>query len=238
MNKKTKWNKFALKTAIVILGFFSLLTIFDSQATSNNQVSNEIPRKDNQEKKSTAERLSDLLTGSPRKPGTQGGFCLVFPNFSSYTTSSSQPLFIWQGNVTKIQLTSDNLDWEHEVEQPDEKSVLYYGSPLEPGEEYSYIVTYETIDEGEKITNTEEIEILILPNSEERSRIEAELAKLENPTSSMSLEEREELALQRAEIFAQEEDLWWDVVREIYLFDNSSSDWNRNIQEYLSQLCQ
>ncbi|MEC4986298.1 MAG: hypothetical protein SAJ37_15180 [Oscillatoria sp. PMC 1068.18] len=238
MSKKTKWNKIALRTAIVILGFLSLLTIFDSQATSNNQVSNEIPRKDNQKKKSTAERLLDLLRRRPRKPGTQGGFCLVFPNFSSYTTWSSQPLFIWQGNVTKIQLTSDNLEWTHEVAQPDEKSVLYDGSPLEPGEEYSYIVTYETINEGEKIINTEEIEILILPNSEERSRIEAELAKLENPTSSLSLEERKELALQRAEIFAREEDLWWDVVREIYLVDNSSSDWNRDIQEDLSQLCQ
>jgi hypothetical protein len=193
-----------------------------------------------QKNKSIAERLADVFRRRPRQGGTQGEFCSISPSIESRLTWSERPLFVWQGNVTQIEVhrrgSQPALLWTDVLTEQEQskQSRLYEGPTLVPGQKYEYLVTYKTTDEGQIITNTKKIPFEVLEaEDEKRHRIEAKLAILENQNQTMSAEE---LALQRAEYFA-EENLWLDVIREVLLLPNQSSNWARAVQEYQSEQC-
>ncbi|MEQ8382146.1 MAG: hypothetical protein RH949_07225 [Coleofasciculus sp. A1-SPW-01] len=194
--------------------------------------------------KSVIERLRDLFRRQPTAGSTQGEFCAIAPNPSNpnfLVTWSDRPLFVWQGTVTQIEVShragEPDIVWSPHILTPEEQnqqSIIYGGSALEPGQEYTCVMTYETIDNEQRITKEKEIRFFVLGSDhEKRRRIEAKLAELVNQTSMMNTEE---MALARAEIFA-EEDLWLDVIRETFSVQNSSSEWKRTLQEYVNEEC-
>ncbi|MBE9128195.1 MULTISPECIES: hypothetical protein [unclassified Coleofasciculus] len=234
---------------IVVMASFSFPAFSPSvkslATTQSDAVSLGIPQnKQAQKKKSIAERLADIFRRQPDTGGTQGEFCSISPSkenpYLRYAWSD-RPLFVWQGKVKKIEVhpkgNPQDILWSHlltEQEQIEQK-VRYSGSQaLQPGQEYFYLVTYETIENKEPITKTKEISLIVLgANHEKRSRIDAKLAEIGNQSQTM---DAEELALTKAELFA-EENLWLDVIRETFSVQNPSIVWEQILKDYRTKSC-
>ena len=188
---------------------------------------------------SPAQRLYEFFRRRRRSGGTQGEFCSISPSMNYRTTWSDRPLFVWQGTVTQIEVRlSDNQSalWTHTVteEEQRQQQVLYAGSALKPGQIYSYFYTYQTKDQRQTVTKTKSIPLEVLrSDSEKRRRIEAKLGELDNQKQNLSAEE---YILKRSEIFV-EENLWLDLIREVYSLQNPSPEWAKIRQEQRPTLC-
>jgi hypothetical protein len=99
--------------------------------------------------KSPLETLEGIFRPRRRPAGTRGPICLITPGLSPEQTPLSQipvilsdrPLFLWERPVTRVEIRSTRngaVVWQHRV-QPDRRSVVYRGTPLQPGETYSVV---------------------------------------------------------------------------------------------------
>lgn len=226
--------------AIASLSFPASSVLAKSLATSKAHAVSAANTKNNQKS------LWDWLFGKKKgRGGSRTPFCSIWPNLDDpdlLVIWSERPLFVWKGNakVKRIEVRLANrestLFWSHDVTEKEqkEKSILYPADSeaLKPGQEYNYSVEYEIVSknsQGEVIQFSEKspsIPFRIM-DEQEHLRIKAELETLENQNPTMSAEER---ALQRANYFAQQR-VWSDVIQEIFLLQNPSTDLTNVIKE-------
>lgn len=147
---------------------------------------------------------------------------------------SDRPRFIWQGTARRIELFASGSQkplWSKTISEND-KSVLYDGEPLQPGQRYTWRLS--TSSEGDNFEPSRTFRIMSSP---ERDKIAADLTKLENQLKAESAT-AEEIALERANYFADKERrLWSDALQEVYSVQNPSEEVNAVIQEISTRIC-
>jgi hypothetical protein len=196
--------------------------------------------------------LDQFLRKKPIIGGKQGDYCFVAPRDHD-TTWNPRPRFIWDGQAKQISVVNkkdeNTILWSYEVTNPSQNNVLYGTSndpeitypDLIPGEEYYYIVIYEaTSTNGKPLEKKETLPFDVLaPNipNLDREQILAQLPSLPADNIILTTEERQLLALERANIFDQY-DLTWDVLQELYAVENSTPHWQNKLNNYVTtKLC-
>lgn len=196
-----------LFTAIV--GIWILLS--DPIARSQSVSQNPIPH-------STKQDSSDSGSPHPQKPGTspsntddewpgnsqpgggtsvrgRDGFCSIAPATSGQAPATiwhDRPLFLWEGNVSRIEVISADTDtvvWSGEP-AAGASSLQYDGAPLQPGQTYDVIITAS----GQLILS------FTVMDAQMRDEIAAELNALEERFQGA---DARDLAFARAQYFAQ-----------------------------------
>ncbi|MCA1994525.1 MAG: hypothetical protein LDL41_21145 [Coleofasciculus sp. S288] len=160
------------------------------------------------------------------------GLCAIAPRSIMTNTKvwSDRPLFVWRGNLGKIEVhphKSDEVLWSQTVTSTD-NSVTYAGEALQPGQTYDWV-----------IFSPQNSRIFLIPfqvmEAPERDRIRVRLTILEQELKEKGATP-EEIANARANYFAQQQ-LWSDVLKEVYSIENPSPELETIIQEIPSQLC-
>jgi hypothetical protein len=173
----------------------------------------------------------DEKPGSPRDLSA-ARFCAITPRSINTDTQvwSDRPLFVWQGNYQKIGLRlegNQEVFWTQTVASGD-KSVIYTGDALQPGQTYNWV-----------IFSQQNNPIMFIPfkvmDAPERDRIRVRLTILERELKDIGATP-EEIAMQRANFFARQE-LWSDVFKEIYSLKNPSPELEEILQQIPSTLC-
>ena len=191
---------------------------------------------------STWDKIVAIFRGERKSSNDMGGkeFCSISPNKTTSIIWSSQPLFVWEGTVTKIKVRRGGSDpatiWEYDLKENEQKkqSILYNADgqateELNPGEIYYYSVTYQETTEDEE-TLTKEMKPSIrfeVMKAEERSKIQEELNQKNSNINP------EETAL----LFA-EKGLFHDAVRVLFeQQETSPENWNEKLQELRDISC-
>lgn len=187
---------------------------------------------------------SDIVKIFRRKKSRKGGkgsICLIVPQRLDDPVSlvqgteeiwSLNPRFLWnisKGNVRTIELfekDSNQPFWSQEVPEG-ETSFVYDGKPLKPGYSYKWRITANAPFPIKSILS--EFKIM---EAQKRSGITIRLALLEHRLKQQGASV-EEIALEKANYFAKEE-LWSDVVKEIYQVENPSRRLKQKIQQIQS----
>ncbi len=238
MRKLHKLGSFLLITTVTLVSFLALSILANSLAIDKGGEAS--PAMSQNQQKS----LLDWLFGKKQGRGaSRGEFCSIWPNKTDsdlLVIWNQRPVFVWQGNLKRIEVglpyyKQKNEDplWSYDV-QPNEWSVLYNGSPLEPGQEYHYWAEYQITDKQGNIT-TESTDSLIpfeiMEDRDRRNMIEAKMVSIDTQTQTMN---PEEIALKKAKYFSEQE-LWSDVIREIFLVRNPSPKLTSVIEEIRHQ---
>lgn len=171
---------------------------------------------------------SDLLP--PPGGGQRGEICVLAPITPVGTLDlwSDRPLFIWQGNISRIAVTVNGKEiWDATPEAGD-RSMVYNGPPLQSGQLYRWQVALET-------SPIYDIPFQLM-SLEARAAIDAELATLEAQLVEANATPNT-VALSRARAFAARQ-LWADTVRELLSIENPDAAIERYIQEISTRLCE
>lgn len=184
-------------------------------------------------KKSIFDRVQSVFQRQPAPPTTHGTFCFVTPNGKTRTTWSDRPIFVWQGHVTKIQLTPQDgqtTTWDHNL-TPQESQNHWVEVPfsLEPGR-YDYQLSY--LSEGQTYTElTSPLTLTVLaPSSDRYQKLTNNLQQQVDPDLG-----QEEQSVTRAEIFAAD-NLWLDVWREVLSLE--IPEVQQELQAYQERFCE
>lgn len=167
------------------------------------------------------------------KPGSpRGELCVIAPRSIRTNTKvwSDRPLFVWQGNLGKIEVhphKSDEVLWSQTLTSTD-NSVTYTGEALQPGQTYDWVIF------GPQNSRISLIPFQVM-EAPERDRIRVRLTILEQELKEKGAT-LEEIANARANYFAQQQ-LWSDVLKEVYSIENPSPELETIIQQIPSQLC-
>ena len=164
----------------------------------------------------------------------RGGVCALTPRTSGSNTEvwSDRPLFVWRGLplIKKIEVRlpgSKQALWDEEFSGRTFR-VMYGGEkPLQSGQTYNWVVLDQTNKE-----HSFEFKVL---DAQQRDRIKADLTKLEEELKGKGATP-EEIAVQRAEYFAQKQ-LWSDVLQEIYSVQNPSPGLNKKVKATAGEIC-
>lgn len=160
--------------------------------------------------------------GGSRGPDNQ--IVPIAPGAISIETWSSRPLFLWWGVARQIELVAatGSLIWSQRLAET-AQHCFYAGNPLPSG-------TYEWIlYSPAKVAMTRVV--FRIMQSEEQSRITADLAKLE---AQLLTATPEQLALQRANYFAEQQ-LWSDVFREAFSVADPSEELAKLLEQVSSR---
>lgn len=137
---------------------------------------------------------------------------------------NTQPLFLWQGRVKKMQLHPENDKSKNLWNQPfqGQQSAIYQGDALQPGQKYhwaigSNFVPFKIMEEGQ------------------RNKITQELKALESQYQAQGATP-EEIASVKANYFI-ERNLWSDALQQAYSVDNPSPELVNIRQEIRQNLC-
>ncbi|MBV6627286.1 MAG: DUF928 domain-containing protein [Rivularia sp. (in: Bacteria)] len=187
---------------------------------------------------------SDIVKIFRRKKSRKGGkgsICLIVPQRLDDPVSKVQgtqeiwslnPRFLWnisKGKVNKIELFDKNSNqafWSQQI--PEGKtSFAYNGKPLEPGKSYQWRVIAYSPFQMKSIP----VEFKVM-EAQKRSGITIRLALLEHQIKKQGAN-AEKIALEKANYFAKEE-LWSDVIREIYQVQNPSRRLKQRIKQIQS----
>ncbi|HEY9667041.1 MAG TPA: hypothetical protein V6C91_09560 [Coleofasciculaceae cyanobacterium] len=173
--------------------------------------------------------------GKPGPATGRGGVCVLTPRTIGTNTEvwSDRPLFVWQTGLMPIQKIEVRLPgsqqalWSKEV--PAGTRSLMYGTqkPLQPGQTYNW-VAMDAVNKKHSFT-------FKVMDAQKRDRITAELKKLEEELKAKGATP-EEIALQRAEYFADQQ-LWSDVLQEIYSVKNPSPVMNTRVKAVTGEIC-
>lgn len=149
--------------------------------------------------------------GGSRGPGED--ILPILPGLISAKIWSDRPLFLWQGIARQIELISatGGIVWSQRLSET-AQHCLYTGKPLSAG-------SYEWILYSSAKVAVTKIAFQIMQPIEQ-AKISAELEALEAQLPSASAEQ---LALQRANYFAERQ-LWSDVCREAFLVTNPTEE--------------
>ena len=185
--------------------------------------------------------LSNVVNIFRRKKPPKGGrgpMCLIVPQRLDdpvYKAEGSQeiwgmnPVFLWHlksGNVRGIELFnkgSNEVIWSREI--PEGKtSVVYDGKPLKPGNSYEWRIIANAPFRMKSIPA--EFEVM---EPQKRSSIAIGLKQKEQQLRKEGAN-AEKIAMEKAKYFAKEQ-LWSDVVREIYTVKNPSAKLKQIMQQ-------
>ena len=187
---------------------------------------------------------SDIVKIFRRKKSRKGGkgsICLIVPQRLDDPVSQVQgtkeiwslnPRFLWnisKGNVRTIELFDKNSNqpfWSQEVPEG-ETSFVYDGKPLKPGYSYKWRIIADAPFPMKSIP----VEFKVM-EAQKRLGITIWLALLEHRLKKQGAN-AEKIALEKANYFAEEE-LWSDVVSEIYQVQNPSRRLKQKIQQIQS----
>jgi hypothetical protein len=227
-------NKSFLSRVILSSLVFSTLAILPNQGV--------IAKENPQKPASLWSNISQLLFSNkppvkPRKGGSRPGnpeinnVCIISPDAPSDTRIiwSDRPLFVWQGTVTKIQLTSpsnNTVIFSENVENT--QQFTYTGEPLQPGQTYKLDIFL-----GEE--NPAVFVKFQIMESEERDSITAALKTLENKLQAKK-SHPEAIALAKAH-YSAKLGLWSDVLQQAYSVQKPSPELDRMLKEIPQQLC-
>ncbi|AUT02647.1 hypothetical protein CLI64_20860 [Nostoc sp. CENA543] len=165
---------------------------------------------------------------NPRKGGSRPTeiICMISPDAPNTRRKiwSDRPLFIWQGNVSKVTVKSLNNNqvlWSEPVK--DTQHIRYNGEPLKPGQSYKWevnsnrFITFQIID------------------MQQRDRITTQLQTIEAQLQKQGANQ-EAIALAKANYFAEYQ-LWSDVLQQIYSVNPPSAELNNLRQQITQNLC-
>ncbi|HBL59555.1 MAG TPA: hypothetical protein DDZ80_14005 [Cyanobacteria bacterium UBA8803] len=178
----------------------------------------------------------DIFRRKKRRGGTRGEeFCLVVPAQEVFEIWSDRPLFVWQGTLKTITVSLPDDEWAHDVTEKEQaqKSIVYAGPALQPGQEYFIEGIYETIKDGKIIRDRTDSILFKVMEGPRRQQIAEQLLSLDSQSTTSSAEK---LALERARYFA-ENDLFLDVVREIFSVPTPSPTVTEQISLLLAEFC-
>ncbi|MBW4510741.1 MAG: hypothetical protein KME64_30120 [Scytonematopsis contorta HA4267-MV1] len=169
----------------------------------------------------------------------KGAVCFISPQHNNPESSkpqpkpiySSRPLFLWNGNISKIALSnpgSDNYFWENKKTQQ-KNFVTYEGQDeLKPGNSYEWIGF-----RGKTPIILSQFKIM---DAQQRQLITNELKALETRLRAEGAN-KETIALNRADYFIGKE-LWSDVFQEIYSIPNPSPELLGELQKLPKEICE
>ena len=177
----------------------------------------------------------DILRRKKGKGGSRDGkdfLCMISPgklkdpngNRGNLVVWGTQPVFLWQGEITGIEvrhIRSNKLIWSQTL-KPTTRSIIYQGEPLQPGEAYIWLA----ILPDEQLPNRQSFRIM---KAEKRDSISTDLKELESKPKAEDANS-EEIILARVEYFAKQE-LWSDVLRELYSVENPSPELKEKIEQ-------
>jgi hypothetical protein len=127
----------------------------------------------------------------------------------------TEPLLIWEGALSKVEIRVVDTDeplWMQSVSYT-ERSLIYGGAPLEPGQHYEWIL-YDSLSQ---ITDVVRFQMVAM---EDRDRISAELAEIE-AAAKVNRASTEEVMLERMTYLAKQA-LLADMVMEDCLADHQN----------------
>lgn len=236
----------SLASAGSVIGVINVSAATVLAETNQNPTISKDVRAKQQKQKSAWERIVDLFRRKKEDGSTLGEFCSISPNSAARITWSKQPLFLWQGTVKKIEVSEVSVDYEFDEQsilwsynqfQDNQQSILYNedetGQELESGQEYSYRVTYQTSGNDGQIIDNQKTLFFRVMSDEERHEIANKLTNLDNLNSNIS---EEQLALQYA-LFFEENDLFLDVVRELFSVSMPSPEWRQKTEAIRIEFC-
>lgn len=236
---------------LVLLAKIPLISIAQSQqnqTTQKEQNNQSNQTNQPQRKRSTLEAILAIFKERQKQKLGSRGVCLVSPGILEKETNTiwhNQPLFVWQGNSSKVEIrlyTADNPRkpiWRQQVTQNSSELILqqiaYTGKPLELGKIYDW----EIFDANDK---SQEIRSFQIMDIEQYNSINEELTNLEKQLKQQQLTEAEiklteaEITVKKANYFA-EKGLFSDAITELSSLDNLSPEIEQEIQDSLNQFC-
>lgn len=233
-----KLNKFSLILLLIVISISSEIPSQAAIRQENQTQSYQI--KDTR----LALSWSDIVKIFRRKKSRKGGkgsICLIVPQRLDDPVSQVQgtqevwslnPRFLWsisKGKVRTIELfekDSNQPFWSQEVSEA-ETSFVYDGKPLKRGYSYKWRIIADAPFPMKSIPS--EFKVM---EAQKRLGITIRLALLEHRLKKQGAN-AEKIALEKANYFAKEE-LWSDVVREIYQVKNPSRRLKQKIQQIQS----
>lgn len=144
---------------------------------------------------------------------------------------SSHFLFIWQGNISKIEIRkrrSTEVLWRQKIAS-NQNSIIYNGPLLESGESYDWVIF-----EANSILPTFQVLFQVI-STDERDKITADLKQLELQLKQEKATP-EKIAYAKANYFAERQ-MWPDVLRFAYEVKNPSQTLNKFITNISKQFC-
>ena len=187
-------------------------------------------------------RLLEFFRRRGRDAATRGGrFCPISPSNGSRITWDPRPAFVWQGDVTRIQVERSGGEtlWEQKIESG-QQQLLYpqVQEALEAGQTYYVVMEYLVFKDdgtllrdgdGNPVSKITRFPIEVLDDETLRWEIAKQLG------DSMSFTQ-EEQALYRAKYFATQS-LFLDVVRELVSVPQPSAGWKRKTTDLKKAFC-
>ena len=168
---------------------------------------------------SVVQRLIAIFRPIPRRSGTRGNG-LLMPGVKIW---SDRPLFMWDGNVSKIEVLRANdlgSAWS-QVLPSISKTMIYQGEPLKPGQTYT-VILYDF--EGMPTSGDD----FILIGGTERQQIQRGLTDIEKRLPHTNRATAEEIAMEKA-IYFFEQHLDSDAHQVISSVPNLSADLRQSL---------
>lgn len=169
-----------------------------------------------------------------RPGGRRGDICIITPRDTKRGIWSARPLFVWKGQLSRIQVrpaNSDRVLWEQKVKATDSSS-LYQGEALQAGKSYNWMLFDTTSDESSYPTVGVTFRVM---DEEERSRISADIAAMESQLKSKRATE-EQIAYEKAKYFGEKQ-LTADALQEVYRVKNPSVGLSQFRESLSEQMC-
>jgi hypothetical protein len=174
-----------------------------------------------------------------RKEGvSRGGVCGVAPGQIDkvFTVWSDRPLLLWQSDrqvslssVQIFQASTDEMVWKQAL-NPTDQNALYTGKPLQPGQIYSWQLTF--LQAGR--SRTQEYRFRILPATQ-RDAIALELQRLTQPLQK-SKATAEAIALRQSRYLA-DRGLLSDALQVLVAVPQPSADTQAMLQGVIRSAC-
>lgn len=170
-----------------------------------------------------------LLGRKKQRPISRGDLCLVSPNGTMY---SSQPLFLWKGQLKKIAVSKAgskyNNFWDKDITEPKTFAIYTGEEALQPGIVYEWkgfiadaptiFVKFQVMNEPQRQVITDELNVL-------EKRLQRKGVN------------KEKIALEEANYFA-EKGLWSDVLQQVYSVSNPSKEFLQQTKDLSNKLCE
>lgn len=180
-------------------------------------------------------RWEELKTPPREDPptGSRGDLCPITPGVPGKTNTiwSDRPLFLWQGEVGKIEVHprhSEEVLWSQSFERSENSSAIYGGKALQPGQSYDAAIFDK--DAGLMFA----VSFQVLPK-EERDRITDNLTRKEVQLKQ-NRATPEEIAYAKAQVFAERQ-MWADVLQSAYEVKEPSEALTKFKQKITALFC-
>lgn len=221
---------------VILLAKMPLISIAQSKPNQPPKNQSNQPKK----KRSTWETIVALFKQNKKIPlGSKSVNCFISPGILEevYITWNNQPVFIWQGGSTILEIRlyspydQEEAIWIKTIQQNSEQTfqhISYTGKPLELGKIYDWEI-YDSKD------GTTERRSFKLMGIDDYNRIKEELKNLEAQLKLQQLTE-EQMVLEKVDYFT-EKGLFSDALTIMYSIENPSAQFIDNRQNLLNSFC-